>query len=82
MTRIVIWVCDRCGTQVDVPQEVVVADTLGAIRRPPRDDAHGWKHSLDGVDVCPNCITAGEHVDRLLADVEADWIFGPEKGAA
>lgn len=81
-----IWGCDRCGATVAAPFEIVVCDDYSpkAIRSERRRDPAGWLELADDVsvvDVCPNCVTAGERVDQLLNELDADLVFGEGDGS-
>jgi hypothetical protein len=79
--KCVVWTCDRCGATTTAAREVVICEDFkpSAIENGVVDKAPGWREFAGDeriTDVCPNCITAGEQVDAMLAGVEADFIFG------
>lgn len=86
--RRLIWTCDRCGTEVDVADRIVICDeyTPSAVRYGGMPEGWrglpGWRSFADDhtvTDVCPGCITAGEHVDQALEEAEFDFILGPQE---
>lgn len=78
-----VWACDRCGTTVDAPYELLALcdeeHPPGAfVLRSRPHDPPGWVEFIDdepATDVCPDCLTDGERIDQLLHEVEREIPF-------
>ncbi len=84
--RNMVWICDRCETSVAVPDETILVKDFDGTRA-ARSQPDEWIFGLNGwteqyadedtvIDVCPDCITTEEHIERVIREATAPVYFG------